>query len=169
MNKIYVILAIFLLMLLTGCGSQGTLVLQITDQPTPLQLETVDVTLSEVQVHFVGEDNSTNTTTGWHTIVEGPVTYDLMQLINVTELLGQKDLPVGKYTQIRLVVDSATATIAGESVELEIPSGEVKLVHGFDIEPGKTLTLTLDFDAQESIHAAGPKYIMRPTIKVLQG
>lgn len=104
----------------------------------------------------------------WITIVEGPVTYDLVALIDVYELLGEAVLEAGKYTQIRLTVDSALVTIDGTEHDLTIPSGTIKLVKAFMIEEGATTTLTLDFDAQESIHATGSdKYIMKPTIKIL--
>jgi hypothetical protein len=59
------------------------------------------------------------------------------------------------------------ATIDGAEHSLKVPSGRIKLVHPFTIEVGRTTKLTLDFDAQKSIHAAGKKYMMRPTIKVI--
>jgi len=103
----------------------------------------------------------------WKTIVEGPVTYDLVQLQDVYQYLGETSLEPGIYTQIRLTVESALVTIDGVEHSLEIPSGNIKMVKSFVIEEGKTTTLILDFDAQQSVHETGAgKYIMKPTIKV---
>ena len=172
----------FLILLLTlviitiaGCGpttQTGTLVLQITDQPN-LNIEKALVTISSVQVHIAGEEesNETNTTTeaGWFTVVDEAKTFDLIQIKDVKEFLGSAELQNGRYTQIRLDVGEALVTIDGTDYDLTIPSKTVKLVRTFTIEPNQTTTLTLDFDAQESIRSAGKdKYVMRPTIKVIQ-
>ncbi len=66
-------------------------------------------------------------------------------------------------------MDKALVTIDGTEHDLKIPSKKIKLIKPFDITANQTTTITLDFDAQKSIHAAGKdKYIMRPTIKVIQ-
>ena len=152
----------------TGAGT-GNLVLQITDKPA-LDIEKAEVTISKIQVHLATSGNDSNATTesGWLTVVEGPVTYDLVAINDVNELLGEKQLAAGIYTQIRLDVDKALVTINGTEHNLTIPSKTVKLVKEFEIKDGVTTTLTLDFDAENSVHEASDgKYIMRPTIKVL--
>ncbi|MBD3318861.1 DUF4382 domain-containing protein [Candidatus Woesearchaeota archaeon] len=164
--KAMIQLLFILLISLAGCGSTGTVVMKITDLPAE-DVTKAEVTLSQVRVHSTGVGNETEA--GWSTVNEGPVTFDLVQLRNnVTALLGQTELTPGKYTQIRLSVDGASATIAGEEVELTIPSNEIKLVHPFDIVAGETVTLVLDWDVAEAIHQAGNTYIMRPTIKIMQ-
>ena len=113
-------------------------------------------------------DSESATGAGWFTIVEGPKTYDLIKIKDIKEFLGQKELTAGKYTQIRLTVDSAKLMISGEEEPLKIPSGSIKLVKSFDIADGGVTTLTIDFDAEKSVHQAGSTYIMKPTIKVIQ-
>ena len=139
----------------------GTLLMQITDAPPELNITKALVTISVVEVHLAG--------TGWFTVVEEAKTFDLIAIEDVKEFLGTAELSAGKYTQIRLNINEALVTINGTEYDLTIPSKTIKLVKGFDIEPNEITTLTLDFDAQESIHSAGKdKYIMRPTIKVIQ-
>ena len=82
--------------------------------------------------------------------------------------MGSAELTAGKYTQIRLAIDDAILYIGNESTPIKIPSGNIKLVKNFNIEENETTTLTLDFDAQKSVHEAGDKYIMKPTIKVIK-
>ncbi len=162
---------------ISGCvqehGTTGNLVMQITDAPSELNIEKALVTISNVRVHLAEEENVTeeNTTTepNWFTVVEKPQTFDLMAIKDVKEFLGSAELDAGRYTQIRLDVDKALVTINGTEYNLMIPSKTIKLIKGFNIEVNKTTTLTLDFDAQKSIHSSGKdKYIMRPTIKVIQ-
>ena len=124
-------------------------------------------------------NNSTNTVenctiqneavSGWFTVVQGPLTFDLIKIEGVKEFLGSKELDAGVYTQIRLNVNEAKLYISGQEKPLKVPSSTIKLVNSFKIESGKTTTLTLDFDAEESVHQAGSQYIMRPTIKVIEG
>jgi hypothetical protein len=140
----------------------GELVLEITDQPS-LNIEKADVTISNVKVHMAEAGNES----GWFTVVEEPQTFDLIAIKDAKEVLGESILETGIYTQIRLDVDSAKVTIDGEEHDLTIPSKTVKLVRSFEIRDGETTTLTLDFDAEKSVHQAGERYIMRPTIKVL--
>jgi hypothetical protein len=152
----------------SGCTTTtgtGNLVLQITDKPD-LDIEKADVTISKVQAHIAGAGNES----GWFTVVEGAQTFDLIAITDVKTFLGETELSVGRYTQIRLDVDSALVTINGTEYNLTIPSKTVKLVRSFVIEENQTTTLTLDFDAEQSIHEAGQsgQYIMRPTITVIQ-
>ena len=110
-----------------------------------------------------------NTTAGWFTIIEEGKEFDLIQLRNVTELIGKENLAVGNYTQIRFNVTKANVTIDGIVYNLTIPSKTIKLIKPFNITEGVTTTLILDFDADESIHETGNnKYMFKPTIKVIQ-
>ena len=120
----------------------------------------------------IGEDDGSEA--GWYTIVEESQTFDLIALQDVTDVLGEKELTAGKYTQIRLTVEKANITINNDGEievhNLTIPSNKVKLIKPFWIYEDETTVLTLDFDVYESVHKTGQdKYIMRPTIKVIQG
>jgi hypothetical protein len=154
----------------TGCvqTGTGTLVLQITDAPGDLNISQALVTLSSIEVHKASAGNN-NTSAEWEMIVEDPQSFDLIQLRNVKELLGTKNLTTGKYTQIRLHIDYAQITINNTDYDLQIPSESIKLISGFWINESQTTTLTLDFDVNESVHKTGSeKYILQPTIKVIQ-
>ena len=124
------------------------------------------MTISSVEVHLGSGGN--NSTAGWYTVVDEQKTYDLVAIMDVKEFLGSTNLSSGIYTQIRLHVDEAKATIDGIEYNLTVPSDTIKLVSGFWINESQTTTLTLDFDVNESIHKTGnDKYIFQPTIKVI--
>lgn len=174
MNKALLLLAILSIGasgLLSGCIQEGTgtLVLQITDAPGDLNISEALVTISQIRVHYAGiNQNATNGS--WFTIANESQTFDLIQIQNATEFLGEANLSAGWYTQIRLFVDEALVTIDGVQYNLKISSKNVKLIKPFLIQDNETLTLILDFDVQKSVHQTGSgQYIMRPTIKVIQG
>jgi hypothetical protein len=145
----------------------GKLVMQLTDAPG-LNITEAIVNISKVRVHYAGWDqNDTNGT--WVNVSNVTQTFDLIQLQNATDVLGEINLTAGWYTQIRLTVDKALVTIDGIQYDLKIPSKNVKLITPFLVQDNETLTLTLDFDVQKSVHKTGSdKYIMKPTIKVIQ-
>jgi hypothetical protein len=109
---------------------------------------------------------------------------DLKKLETSEDVLGSAGLPTGHYTQVRLVVQSATlffdnastgsacantiAPPAGASSPVEIPSGEVKLNREFDITSSSSMTMLIDFDGNQSIHLTGNgRYMMSPVISIL--
>lgn len=148
---------------LSGCISEGTgtLVLKITDAPTKLKITEALVTISHVEVHLV--------LSGWKTVVEEPQTFELIALENAHDLLGSANLSAGYYTQIRLHVDNAIVTIADTEYNLKISSRKILLVSIFEIKHNQTTVLTLDFDVNQSVHyTINGRYIMRPTIKVIE-
>jgi hypothetical protein len=150
-------------------ATTGLLEIMLTDAPPDLNVEKALVTISSVEVHRAGEGDDgedDEDDKGWITVVETARAFDLIAVKDAEAFLGSAELASGKYTQIRLHVEKAVATIDGTEYELKVPSEKIKLNHPFTIEPGSTTKLTLDFDAQKSIHQAGKKYMLKPTIKV---
>jgi hypothetical protein len=140
----------------------------------PSGIESVRVTISEVVAHFVpaggnGRGRGNGGGASWTTLSAGEVTLDLMTLKDNPEVLGYGALGGGKITQIRLVVSETTppvATIDGVDYELTVPSGTIKLVSAFCVSADSDTTITLDFDAAESVTLTDAGYELRPTIKV---
>ena len=107
-------------------------------------------------------------TAGWTVVVSQPRTVDLMQLTDISEVIGQKTMDAGRYTQIRLKIDSGTITVDGTEYHLEVPSGVLKLNRGFVLAPNETLKLTLDFNVEKSVIRTGSdQYKLKPVIAVL--
>jgi hypothetical protein len=150
---------------LSGCiingEGKGVLMLQITDAPPEIKITKALINISNIEVHLIA--------TGWYTVIGEEQTFDLIQLQNVKKALGNKTLPVGRYTQIRLIIDDALVTIDGIEYKLTIPSKTIHLISPFSINKNETTTLTIDFDVHKSVHETGNgKYIMKPTIKIIQ-
>ena len=152
------------LIVLSGCFSTegtGVLLLQITDAPPDLNISKALVNISNIEVHLIGS--------GWQTVVEERQLFDLIMLKNVKEILGNVTLSAGRYTQIRFQIDDALVVIDGVEYNLKILSDKIQLISPFSINNNKTTTLTLDFDIEKSVFSTGSnKYMMKPTIKVIQ-
>lgn len=110
----------------------------------------INVTFSEVKVHKSGNDNDS----GWISFNMDPITIDMLYLHenNVSEVLGVANLTVGNYTQLWVVVDSATGILneTGEEIVFDVPSGDLKYKQSFEIRQGNT-TIDIELDLGESV------------------
>ncbi len=185
--KLSFVVSVIIVVLIVGTATlflypavgQGTLVLKITDKVDLTNVSSIDITIDKVEVYkavigeIVNETNETietneTTTAGWETVVNESKSFDLIEITGVEEFLGEKTLTAGRYTQIRLEISDAKITIEDIQHDLKIPSKKIKLIHPFTIEANKTTTLVLDFDASESVVKAGPQYILKPVIKIIE-
>ncbi|HEY0060681.1 MAG TPA: DUF4382 domain-containing protein [Telluria sp.] len=157
----------------------GTLSMAITDAPA-CGFDAVNVTVSRVRVHQSASAEATDA--GWSEITLSPARkINLLNLTNgVLEQLGQTPLPVGRYTQVRLVLDANTGNALNNSVlpsgaalekSLDTPSAiqsGIKLNATFDVVANTRTDLVLDFDACKSVVTKGNgNYTLKPVIKVI--
>lgn len=168
----------------TTGGTTGTLKILLTDAPG--EFDAVNITFSEVSVHFVGETAEDEETDGedgdgeekppaekagaeWIIVTDEKKIFNLLDLTDgVTALLGENELETGHYTQIRLVITEAEVVVDGTPYSLTIPSGTFKFVSGFDIVAEEPTELIVDFDAARSIHITGKdEYKIKPTIRII--
>lgn len=167
----------------------GKLVLLIKDKPIAgEEVLEVNVTISQVMVHKTllgeeapeGEVEAQEVAQGekedetWIVITEEPKEFDLIKLADAQELLGEKELEPGMYTQIRLTVEAREIVIKEDSEEktydLKLTGqSRLKIVRSFQIKAGETTELLLDFDAEKSIKKTGKGvYSLKPTIKLVK-
>ena len=132
----------------------------MTDLPNPA-ISAIEIVAEQVQVHSA-------TTGEWVTVIEQPVTFDLIAVTGIEEVLGSGTLDAGQYTQIRLTITSATITEDGQVFEATVPGDSLRIVRPFTIEPGETTIATLDFDAEQSVVAQGTgRYLLIPVVALL--
>jgi len=157
---------------LIGCGGNGEdrqqLRVMLTDVPSSGVKE---VHVHIVRVEIVGAG-------GPVVLVDDPQIPDDIELVALSGnslLLAQPLVPLGTYTQVRLILSDEAGEnwiIDGNDArhDLTVPSGAqtgAKLITGqFEIVAGQLNTLLLDFNAAASVHEAGAsgKWIMRPTV-----
>jgi hypothetical protein len=125
-------------------SANGTLSVYVKDDPS--MWSHVNVTFSAVQVHSSDDNGS------WMTLSIRNGTLDLIALSNVSALLAAGDIPVGNYTQVRILVASVTGVMTnGTAVTFTVPSGELKTTRPFNVTAGAANRLTLEFDLDRSI------------------
>ena len=153
-------------------GGTGTLSMSITDAKPmlPSGVTNLFVTFEEVLVHKSGGS--------WVSLplVETPYTIDLLQFQdgNVTELVPPTKLKSGKYTQVRLVVNSASITFDHITSTAEepviVPSDSLKTDKNFIFNVGEDAAadLIVHFDLSKSVvvtgTAADPSYKLKPVL-----
>lgn len=162
-------------LLLTSCKKDensetgtGGITIRLTDAPANYQQVNIDI--QRVSVHLVPNSGKAD----WIDLNTKSGVYDLLKLQNGidTAIVDTTKLPAGKITQMRLILGTNN-TIMADSVlhNLTIPSGSktgIKLIGHVIIDPNKTVSVLIDFDAHESIVLSGNgKYHLKPTIKVL--
>ncbi len=171
-RKLFWSLPVICLILIAGCSNsptapsaQGQIKLTLVDSPA--DFDEVNIVVTRVEVHAANSDS----TSGWITLSDTTATYDLLKLTNgANSVIGDKMLPVGKYTQIRLLIGAGSSVVVdGVTYGLDISSATgLKLNHNFDIEDGKLYLLTLDFDAARSVVPTNDgQYRLHPVIRVV--
>ena len=187
MRRVRFLVAAVMLPALSGCSSvttspsvTGTLAVMLEDSPFS-DARAVLVTFTTVSAHISGGDfTSLPFAAG-----ASSRTCDLKRLTTAQDVLGTGALPPGHYTQLRLVISSATlyfdapslgssacaATVSGltgRTAPITIPSGDLKLNREFDVTANATTTILLDFNGDQSITDTGNgRYMMTPVINVV--
>jgi hypothetical protein len=135
---------------------EGLLVIKVKDAPAGL--EQLFLQIDGVRVHRAGKGG------GWMdvTVVEREP-FDLLLLEDRSTVLAADKLPVGNYTEVRLHVAGANATIDGEAdIPLRITSDWLKVKIHFKLEPSVTSVL-VDIDVNETPIVKAR--ILKPVIK----
>ena len=140
---------------LISAGSSGTLSIGVTDAPVS-GVSHIYLTISGVELQGSG-----NTTNAFSTASRQ---FDLLALVNVTQILGTDKVPSGNYSMIRFDITSAVATIGGANVTLTVPSGQVKVPISLQVKAGATTAVVLDVTADMTNISASNN--LRPVVTV---
>jgi hypothetical protein len=143
----------------------GTLTIYLTDAPSPV-FDSVNIIFSEVSAHIDSE---------WVTVQGDTMEINLLVLSNGNTIeFGSADVPAGKYTQIRIKIDSAYVVVDGQKYPMDVPSGAqtgLKLGPQFTVAAGSTYELVVDFDVNRSVVITGPPqnpgYKLKPHLRVM--
>lgn len=161
--------------LLAGCTSdpgQGSASVYVKDAPMD-DFDEIHVLFTMVSVHKAGSgddegsdangtDDEANDTKdnggGWKVLFSdaGGVDIDLLNASGTrAAFLGERDVPAGKYTQLRITVLEAYGMDNGTRVPITVSSSTLKLNHPFTVQAGNETRLVLDFDLSSSLHQQG--------------
>jgi hypothetical protein len=171
-----------------GCqvaGPTGTLRLSIADAAVDdPAIDGVWITIGEVQYNL-GEDNS-----GWQSFGDfvGPAPVNLLDYQNgLAYLLGEVELPSGRYEQIRFLLDIPDEGVktppatpgcwvsfadGRPDAPLFVPSGlqtGYKALGSFQVPVNGVVSITADFDLHKALRLTnkGERYLLQPTIRLV--
>jgi len=151
----------------------GILTVLLTD--APVDLESLYLTISGLEVQRVVDDEDTGEGV-WETLVsEGDVPrFDLLKLQDGKTLeLASETITVGTYNKIRLYISEENPPIAiykdttnyPDPVTLNIPSNKIDVITNFTLEEGEAETVLLDM--QPDYVAISNSGNLRPIVKVV--
>jgi len=158
---------------LCGCSEKSTnpkdgkTVLRVYLTDAVSQYDAVNITFTEVSAHI---------DSAWVVLSNQTQQVNLLEWNNGnTLLLGQAEVQAGQYTQIRLKISAAEVVWNGQTYPMTVPSGAqsgLKLLSNFELVPGSTYEIVLDFDAERSVVVTGPRnnpngFKLKPTIRAV--
>lgn len=188
--KIFIaIISLFVVFNFVNCGGgsssssteTGTLSLSLTDAPLAddANVTGVYITITGIEYHTAQG--------GWKTMEDFNTSVNPINLLDwqngASISLGDFQMPAGKYTQIRFMLDAAEESERPKSntgcfIEfnhdtnetLYVPSGSqtgYKAIGTYDVPVNGTVNMTADFDVRKSIVNSGSYYKLKPTIKLV--
>lgn len=169
---------LFLAIVIAGCGggssaSTGTLSISLMDRPVDGVTE-LYVTISEIWIKPQGNGPAVMVP-----MTSTPLTVNLLALNdeNASVLVDGAEISVGSYNWIELKIEdtdiseSYAMTTAGGMVpvDVDVPSGKIRLVSGFDVGPNQGLRFLFDWDVRKGLtEAVGQqRYLLRPAFRIL--
>ena len=174
----------------TQAAKTGLVQVWVTDAPRSDNISEIWVTVSDVKIHEAnvqqasgnvsGEtegvtDNTTGTNSWISANLTGPERFDLLTLRGdnggLEQILATANLPVGRYTQIRMSIEKVEVNAGGVLHVAVLSGGSLKFVHPFDVQAESVTKLLFDFDADKLVNVTGstknPKYIVKPVVKLI--
>lgn len=157
-------------------GEKGTAQVSVTDAAVDAENIT-GVYLSVSEIHAASNSEVTTLTT-----FEEPIVFNVMDYQNGTTFdLGEGEIEVGTYDQLRLILSdgsassesssSYTAFENGTTKELVIPSGTssgYKINGDFQISADHESNLVIDIDLRKALVVTGnEEYMLRPTARLV--
>ena len=181
-----VFVALLAAFFITACGGSGESGSSTEPLPEPVNFGSVglwftdlptddfdSITLLVSAAYLMGGDDSRQVL---FENLDKPREIDLLDLTNYSEPVYFGEVQAGTYTKIRLMIDDILLLPKGSeefvSVEKLPANGKVDLLQadGFDVVPGRTVTIEIDVDANKAIHVVNAgnsgKIKFRPVVKV---
>lgn len=166
-------------LLLAACSSGGdadpgnsTLGVSLMDAPVD------GVTAVNVQINSIWLKGANGPATQLP-MTKTPLTVDLLRTSdqNAALLIDDAQVPAGEYEWLAMdvnagfdgVMDSYVMTDIGGQEEIRVPSGRIRLVSGFEVEPNQAVRLLFDWDLRKGLvdPKGQPGYLLKPAFRVL--
>jgi|GEM_PF-4445497 len=142
--------------------TEGRLVITIKDKPVKKSdVESLTFALTEVQLHE--EETGAHV---WKEIGGNESRFNLTEIGETERVFVDKMVPVGKYSQLKFLMGEVSAVVDKTSYSVNVPDGRPLILGIIDVRPGKTATVTLDFNIEKSLHIVNERAHFHPIITV---
>ncbi len=164
---------------ITACSSSsndngtGTVSISLMDRPVDGIAE-LYVTISEVWIKPAGDGPAFELP-----LTSTPMPVNLLELTdqNAAVLVEEAVVDPGRYNWIELRIEDseigqsyAVTDVGGtEMVDIDVPSGKIRLVSGFDVGENQAVRLLFDWDVRKGLTnpVGRDGYLLRPAFRVL--
>ena len=164
---------------ITACSSSsndngtGTVSISLMDRPVDGIAE-LYVTISEVWIKPSGDGPAVQLP-----LTSTPMPVNLLELTdqNASVLVEEAVVDPGRYNWIELRIEDseigqsyAVTDVGGtEMVDIDVPSGKIRLVSGFDVAENQAVRLLFDWDVRKGLTdpVGRDGYLLRPAFRVL--
>jgi len=144
----------------TGNEASGKLVVKITDAPFPIDMiENASVTITKVEIR---KADTIPDEYPFIVVSEDTMIFNLLDLRNgMTAEIAELDIPAGDYDLVRLYVDGASLTVAGNGTyDVKVPGGsqtgiKVFIKPALTVSGGLTSEVLIDFSLEKSFILKG--------------
>lgn len=146
----------------TAPDNPGRLAIQLTDAPIQ-DVTSVNVYIEGLKIKLTGEPEQR--------IASDVGLVDLLTLQDSTMLLVEATVEAGEYQYIMIELDEDRSNViigGAQEFGVRIPSEKIKVFGPFEVDEDGLTTVTLDFDAGESLMQLGNgAWLMTPIIVML--
>lgn len=160
MNKAVTAIVAIVIIALAGAGlyyytSHGTVEVYVTTgNSDPIYLTISSIMLHSKSGQWITVSNTTRT----------------VLLSSNLSFLASASVPAGNYTEVKLIISSATVTIGGVNISVTVPSGVIKIpiiAGGLKVSGGSTAKLEIII-GPHLVSTKSGKYILSPVITAMQ-
>ena len=142
----------------------STLEIRVTDIPPESGISSIEVTVSNIEVHKEG--SRWGWRTRWTKVIGEEQTFDLIEIKDIEQILGEAGIEPGNYDRIRMRIESVKLVIDGGSLEADIPDRQLTLSQSFEVEEGEKIVVVLDFDVDQSIKRENGNVAFKPMVQM---
>lgn len=141
-------------------------------------LEEVNLEVLHLRILFTesaADTTESDSEAKWVDVEVTPFRINLLDLSEADTLISEAELNEGFYSEVRLILgEDNDVVVDGETHSLKVPSGQqsgYKVKFGGEpLHSGEIMDLTIEFDAEQSVHVTGNgQYMLKPVLHAFKG
>ena len=141
-----------------------------TEDIESLQVTLTEIVLDQANTPPLSPGEGEEAAGGKIVVFSGSVDLEMRDLIGVSELISEADIPAGRYTKIRLAIENPRLTLVSdpETVITDIQTtanGHLFVSEEFEVPAGQDSLILLDFQGLHLVKTGNGKYVWTPQLR----